>query len=43
MFGQYMAVCTYQRRNPKNLPWVADIVQRYEYLRDPDGYVKGEE
>ncbi len=43
MFGQYMAVCTYQKRNPKNLPWVADIVQRYEYLRDPDGYVKGEE
>ncbi len=31
------------KRNPKNLPWVADIVQRYEYLRDPDGYVKGEE
>ena len=43
MFDQYMVVCTYQRRNPKNLPWVADIVQRYEYLRDPDGYVKGEE
>ena len=43
MFGQYMAVCTYQKRNPKNLPWVADIVQRYEYLRNPEGYVKGEE
>ncbi len=42
-FGQFMLQCTLQRRNPKNLPWVADIVQRYEYLRDPDGYVKGEE
>ena len=42
-FGQFMLQCTLQRRNPKSLPWVADIVQRYEYLRDPDGYVKGEE
>ena len=42
-FGQFMLQCTYQRRYPRNLPWVADIVQRYEYLRDPDGYVKGEE
>ncbi len=43
VFGQYMVQCTYQRRYPRNLPWVADIRQRYEYLRDPDGYVKGEE
>ena len=42
-FGQFMVHCTYQRRYPRDLPWVADIRQRYEYLRDPDGYVKGEE
>ncbi len=42
-YGQYMVQCTYQRRYPGDLPWVADIRQRYEYLRDPDGYIKGEE
>ena len=41
-FGQYMVQCTYQGRYPRELPWVDDIRQRYEYLRDPDGYVKGE-
>lgn len=43
VFGQYMAICTWQKRLPKELPWVDDIRQRYEYLRDPDGYLKGEE
>ena len=42
MFGQFIAVCTWQPHIYKPLPWVADIVQRYDYLRDPDGYVKGE-
>ncbi len=41
-FGQYMVQCIYQGRYPRELPWVDDIRQRYEYLRDPDGYVKGE-
>ncbi len=41
-FGQYIVQCTYQGRYPRELPWVEDIRQRYEYLRDPDGYVKGE-
>lgn len=40
-FGQYMAKCTYQKRNPKELPWVDEIRQRYPYLRDPDGYLEG--
>lgn len=41
-FGQYTVQCTYQGRYPRELPWVGDIRERYEYLRDPDGYVKGE-
>lgn len=41
-FGQYMAVCTWQPHIYRPLPWVAEIVERYDYLRDPDGYVKGE-
>jgi len=41
-FGQYMLQCTYQGRYPRELPWVDDIRQRYEYLRNPGGYVKGE-
>lgn len=40
-FGQFMAKCTYQKRLPKELPWVDDIRQRYPYLKDPDGYLKG--
>ena len=42
-FGQYMVQCTLQKRYPRDLPWVAEIRARYEYLRDPDSYVKGEE
>jgi len=42
-FGQYIAICTYQKRLPKNLPWVAELVERYHYLKYPDGYVPEEE
>jgi hypothetical protein len=42
-FGQFMVVCTWQPRVRRLLPWVPEIKERYEYLRDPDGYVKGEE
>lgn len=41
-FGQFVVQCTYQGRYPRELPWVEGIRQRYVYLRDPDGYVKGE-
>lgn len=41
LFGQFMVTCTYQPRTPQLLPWVPEIVARYPYLRDPDGYVKG--
>ncbi len=41
-YGQFMAVCVYQGRYPRELPWVEEIRQRYEYLRNPAGYVKGE-
>lgn len=37
-FGQFMSVCTYQRRFPKNLPWVKDVLDRHSYLRDPEYY-----
>lgn len=40
-FGQFIAKCTYQKRRPKELPWVDGIRQRYPYLKDPDGYLKG--
>jgi hypothetical protein len=36
-FGQYLVQCAYIRRPPKNLPWVEDLRERYEYLQDPDG------
>ncbi len=36
-FGQFIVQCIYQGRYPRELPWVEDIRQRYEYLRDPDG------
>jgi len=41
-YGQFIAVCVYQGRYPRELPWVDEIRQRYEYLRNPEGYVKGE-
>jgi len=42
-FGQFMVQCTYQGRYPRELPWVDDIRQRYEYLRNPGGYVEAED
>ncbi len=41
-YGQFNVVCVYQGRYPRELPWVEEIRQRYEYLRKPEGYVKGE-
>lgn len=38
-FGQHMVICTWQKRLPKNLPWVAEFRERYHYLKYPDGYV----
>ena len=43
VFGQFMTKCVYQRRLPKLLPWVPDIVDNVDYLREPTGYVKGED
>lgn len=43
VFGQFMAKCTYQKRLPKELPWVNDVREQYDYLRDADGYLKGED
>jgi hypothetical protein len=42
-FGQFVAVCTWQPRVRRLLPWVPELKEQYGYLRDPDGYVKGEE
>ena len=33
-FGQYIVYCAYVRSTPKQLPWVKEIVARYEYLQD---------
>lgn len=38
LFGQFVVQCTYQGRYPRELPWVAEIRPRYEYLRNPGGY-----
>ena len=42
LFGQFMAVCTWQPSVYKPLPFVDDVRERYGYFRDPDGYVKGQ-
>jgi len=42
-FDQHIIQCAYIRRPPRNLPWVDDIRGRYEYLRNPGGYVEDEE
>lgn len=42
-FDQYTVMCTYQKRLPKNLPWVAEIVEQYHYLKYPDGIVPEDE
>lgn len=42
-FDQHIVMCTYQKRLPEELPWVAEIRERYHYLKYPDGIVPGEE
>lgn len=42
LFGQFMAVCTWQPHGYTPLPFVNDIRERYDYFDDRDGYVKGE-
>ena len=42
-FDQYLVTCAYYRREPKELPWVAEIRARYPYLRYPDGIVPEED
>ncbi len=42
-FGQYLTMCTYQPRAPRELPWVETIRERYDYLRYPDGEIPDEE
>jgi hypothetical protein len=42
-FDQYLVTCSYHRREPKELPWVAEIRARYPYLRHPDGIVPEED
>ena len=41
-FGQFIVVCTFVPYVYRPLPWVDDVWQRHGYLRDPDGYLKGE-
>ncbi len=36
-FGQYLTICTYQPRAPRELPWVETIREQYDYLKYPDG------
>lgn len=38
-FDQHLVTCTYQKRLPEELPWVAEIRDRYHYLKYPDGIV----
>ncbi|MDH3748494.1 MAG: hypothetical protein OER97_09835 [Gammaproteobacteria bacterium] len=38
-FDQYIVTCTYQKRQARELPWVAEIRERYHYLKYPDGIV----
>jgi hypothetical protein len=42
-FDQYLVTCAYYRREPKELPWVAEIRARYPYLRFPDGILPEED
>lgn len=36
-FGQYLVLCSFSKRKPRELPWVAVIRDRYPYLKYPDG------
>jgi len=42
-FDQHIVMCTFYRRPPEELPWVAEIRERYHYLKYPDGIVPDEE
>ena len=42
-FGQYLTMCTFQPRAPRELPWVETIRERYDYLKYPDGEIPDEE
>jgi hypothetical protein len=42
-FDQYIVTCAYYRREPRQLPWVAEIRARYPYLRYPDGILPAED
>lgn len=42
-FDQHIVMCTYQKRLPQELPWVAEIRDRYHYLKYPDGIVPDED
>lgn len=35
-FTQYVVFCSKYQRQPKDLPWVDDVRERYAYLRDPE-------
>lgn len=43
MFDQHIVMCTFYRRAPQELPWVAEIRERYHYLKYPDGIVPDDE
>jgi hypothetical protein len=36
-FEKSMKFCYLSNREPRNLPWVEEITERYAYLRNPDG------
>jgi len=41
-FTQYMIFCSHGKTSPKTLPFVAEIVERYTYLKPEDGVEKSE-
>ncbi len=41
-FGQYLTMCSFYRRPPRELPWVETIRERYDYLKYPDGEIPDE-
>ena len=41
-FGQYLTMCSFYRRPPRELPWVETIRERYDYLKYPDGEILDE-
>lgn len=41
-FDQYLVTCSHYQREPRELPWVAEVRERYPYLRYPDGIAPDE-